>query len=285
MADFNNKIETSTSCIGHFVYRGTYETYLGEYIGGVPCNMRDDADEEIGKLALEIITSAFEFMLPNEFMDDFAFTYQDTYHPRFYNFETDAVNFSFEFTDDLKNWFFDYVNDNGAFKQYLKDNYTSRDGFLSFTANNWHDWLEGWNENDYRCVSAMLAFFIWQEANESNINDWEYDFDDEARTIIEEKYTPWVWAEKFDNGYVGVVYAEWDEDEQATAYNAYLLDENEKIINQAKVMDEYDEEFHMSAYAAWEYSWIQSDLTKKYTLCGTHSEPCEVPDIEAIEAA
>lgn len=284
MADFNNKIETSTSALSHFVCCGTYETYLGQYMGVVSPLEREAADNAIGKLAVDVISEAFWDILPFKVRDDFECEYTSMYSPRYYNFETDSANFTFEYSDDLKEWFFDYVTENRtAFEKFLADNYTSRSGFISFTPNNWNDWLNGWNESDWRCVSALLTFLLHD--SKADYDEYQYAFDDDARTIIEENYIRYEWAEKFANGYIGAVYSEWDDDEQATVYTAYLLDTDGNVINQAKVDDPYDDDFHCSAYAAWEYSWLQSDLTKKYTLCGTHSEPCEVPDIETVKVA
>lgn len=100
----SNKIQTSTSAIGNFVYRGTYETYYGEYLGGVPRDKREECEEEVGKLAVEIIGEALWDILPSDLDDDFELEYVGTYHPRFYNFETDSVLFSFEYSDELKSW-------------------------------------------------------------------------------------------------------------------------------------------------------------------------------------
>lgn len=273
-----HKIMTSTSAIGNFVYHGTYETYLGEYLGGVPRAQYDNATDDIGRLAVEIITDAFNDIFPDRLSDDFALTYEGTYHPRYYNFETDSVNFTFEYTDDLKDFLFKYVYENDSFKLFLADRYTSYDGFISFTPNKWSEWLEGWNNNEWKCVSALLRFVIEQEITESEIEHLWHWFNEDACTIIEENYTPYEYAEKFDNGFIGVVRSEWSNKEDCTVYTAYLLDKNGNVVNQVKVSDEYNENFHMSAYAAWAYSDIENNLTNNHTVCGIHSEPCEVPE-------
>lgn len=283
---YANTIETSTAMLDYFVYHGTYETLIGEYLGCVAPNERKDAETDIANAALDIIAGALWYVFPHEVRDDFEFTYVNTYHPRYYNFETDAINFDFSYSNALKDWMFEYAEENKEqFDKFLHENFTSRDGFISFTSNNWNDWFEGWNESHWRSVSVLLWFIIEQEIQQHEIESYEYDFDESARDIIEEKYTCWEYAEKFDNGFIGVVYGGWDEEEDATVYDCYLLDENGKVVNYVKIADEYDEDFHMSAYAVWEYSWVQSDLTKKFTLCGIHSEPCEVPDIETVKIA
>lgn len=275
----SNKIQTSTSALSNFVYRGTYETYYGEYLGGVPRDKREECEEEIGKLAVEIIGEALWDILPSDLDDDFELEYVGTYHPRFYNFETDSVLFSFEYSDELKSWMLDYANENDkAFKQHLKDNYTSRDGFISFTANNWDDWKEGFEEGDWRCVSVILQFVLLEEIGYDSTQHYNYTFEEDASTIISERYTPWEYAERFDNGFVGFVKSGYDEENCIEIYNAYLVDESGKIVNHVEMQDKYGEVFHGSAYAAW--NDVEYDLTKRYHLCGTHSVPCDVPEIE-----
>lgn len=278
----NHTIQTSTAVIGHFIYHGTYNTILGEYLGGVPREWREEAEGKIGELAIETITDAFNDIFPNEFDvdEDFSLTYDRTYSPRYYNFETDSVIFTFGYSDELKNCMFDYVNGNDDFKKFLKDKYTSCDGFISFTPNNWEDWFDGWNMDEWKCVSALLRFLIEQKITESENESYWYDFNEQATTIISEQYTPWEYAEKFDNGYVGVVYREYDEGECAEIFNAYLLDENGNIVNHVSMEDSWDN-LNSSAYAAWNN--MDYDLTKGYTLCNVHSEPCEVPDIDVIK--
>lgn len=272
-----HKITTSTAAIGNFVYHGTYETYLGEYLGGVPSAQYDNATDDIGRLTLNIITDAFNDIFPSDLSDDFALTYEGTYHPRYYNFETDSVNFTFEYTDDLKDFLFKYVNENDNFKLFLVDKYTSYDGFISFTPNRWDEWLEGWNKDEWQCVSALLRFVIEQEASDNNVDSYTYNFNEKAIEIIQEQYTPWEYAERFDNGFVAVVRNEYDEEVDAIVFKAWLIDANGNIINHAETYDNFDE-FHMSAYAAWAYSDIENDLTDNHNICGIHSEPCDIPE-------
>lgn len=275
----SNKIKTSTSALGNFVYHGTYGTYLGECLDGVPRDEMEECEEEIGKLVVDIVGEALWDILPPDLDDDFELEYIGTYHPRFYNFETDSVSFSFEYSDELKSWMLDYATENlGCFKQYLKDHYTSGDGFISFTANNFDDWKEGWEENDWRCVSALLRFVIKHELGDRNIEDLECGFEVEASTIISERYTPWEYAERFDNGFVGFVKRGYDEENCFEVYNAYLVDESGEIVNHVEMQDEYGEVFRGSAYAAW--NDVECDLTKKYSLFSTHSVPCDMPEFD-----
>lgn len=272
-----HKTSISSSTLGYFIYRGTYNTILGEYLG---CVKRDDyekAEVEVANLYLEILADAFCDMFGSAYPDaawideEFAFTYHHTYHPSEYNFESDDVVFDFEYSDKMRDWIFDYVKDNEFFDKYLHDNFTSR-------TNNWDDWFAGWNDNDWRCIAAALRFIIEQEFDQRDMENYRYNFDEGAVEIIEQDYCPWEYAAKFKNGYVGYIWIHsHDEYGDGTVYGACLIDNDGNIINTAQVFDHYDEDFHNSAYAAWQY--IVSDLTDRYKLCGWSNEPCDIPNI------
>ena len=284
MAELTNKTNISSSYLGYFIYRGTYNTILGEYLR---CAKRDDydkAEEEVANLYLEILADAFCDMFANAYPDaawideEFTFNYCYTSHPSYYNFESDNVVFDFEYSDKMRGWIFDYVKNNESFDKYLHDKFTSRSGFISYTANNWYDWHYGWNDDDCLCIAAALRFIIEQEFDQRDVENYEYDFDEKAVEIIEQDYCPWEYAEKFKNGYVGYVWIHgYDDYNNATVYGACLIDTEGNIINTAQVSDPYDEDFHNSAYSAWNY--IVRDSTDRYKLCGCYSEPCDIPKI------
>ena len=103
-------IHTSTTCIGNFIDSGLYETYLGELWGGIPFATRDKADDEIGKCAVDYIEDAlWTDVFPSDYDYDFEVTYTGTYHPKYYNFETDSVLFDFAYTDKLCEYMLGYA--------------------------------------------------------------------------------------------------------------------------------------------------------------------------------
>lgn len=278
---YANTIETSTACIDYFVYRGTYETYIGEYLGVVAPDKHDAAETDIANLALEIIAEALWNNLPYDVQDDFELVYSHTYHPQYYNFETDSIVFHFNYTDELKHWLFDYVMKNkNDFEKFLSDNYTSRSGFISFTANNWNDWFDGWNKVEWRCVSALLSFFINNKISISDRESYEYDFDERGRTFIEENHIPWEYAEKYENGWIGVCKSEYDHDKESTIFTAWLLDADGNVVGTTTAYDPYEEHFHGSAYAAWEYGDLGWDLTKDRIENRYKVVQCDVPEIK-----
>lgn len=88
--------------------------------------------------------------------------------PRYYNFENDAIHCKITFN---KTKVKQYLNENfEAFSKYIKERYTSRDGFISFHSNDPKDWMNKWNEHQ---VGSILQFICENERFEE-----PYDIDD-----------------------------------------------------------------------------------------------------------
>lgn len=274
-------IETSTAALDNFVYYGLYETYLGEYYGGIPYNDRANADKAIGELAVDVIAYAFNNILPSEFEneEDFSLEYKETYHPSYYNFCTDSIVFNFNYSNDLKHWFHSYaITWKEEFEKFLADNYTSYDGFISFTPNNWNEWLEEWSRDEWRSVSAFLNFLIHWNIDEYEREALHSDFEDNAIPIIEEQYIPWCYAERYENGFIGCVLNVYDMDDCPNAYNAYLIDDKNNVINRMVVLDDCFE--IKGAFDAWNN--MDYDLVHDYGLWGMKHEPCDMPSDEIL---
>lgn len=270
-------IETSTSALHHLIYHGLYYTYIGEWRGAVPYENREELDDEIGNKAVEFIGNMFYEILPDDFGfdQDYHLEYMHTYHPRYYNFETDHITFKFEYSEDLKNYFEFYAGANkDSFQEFLEKHYTSRDGFISFTPNNWDDWYNGWEEDDWRCGSALLSFYINTSTTESELDEWTQEFEDDVRVLIEENYIPYEYAEEFENGYIG--YAcngeDWD------VWHAYLIDDNKKVVNHIEIADSMGE--LNGAFAAWDN--MEYDLIKDFNMWCMPSKSCDVCNLEYI---
>lgn len=286
----NHKIQTSTACIGHFIDTSIYETYLGELWGGIPYAMRDKADDEIGKCAVDYIEDAFwTDVFPSDYDDDFELTYVGTYHPKYYNFETDSVVFDFAYTDRLCEFMLGYAAMNrDNFEEFLEKKFTSHDGYVSFTHNNWDDWYDGYVKDDFRCVSALLYFMLIMRVcvniddNYNFVDEYSYQFGfiDSAIQIISEEYTPYEYAVKYDNGMIVAVFSDYDENGEF--FNCYLLDVDGKMIKHEQISDAYNE-FNRSAFAAFQYGDAESILDDDLSLFHMHSEPCIVPDIPERE--
>lgn len=283
-----HKINTSTTCIGNFIDTGLYETYLGELWGGIPYATRDKADDEIGKCAVDYIEDAlWTDVFPSDYDDDFEVTYTGTYHPKYYNFETDSVVFDFAYTDKLCEFMLGYAAMNrDNFEEFLEKKFTSCDGFASFTPNNWDDWYDGYIKDDFRCVSALLYFMLIMcvtvDINDCynfvGENSYQVGFLDSAVQIISEGYTAYEYAVKYTNGMTVAVFC--DDDDYGDCFNCYLLDAEDNLIKHVQLSDEYSE-FNRSAFAAFQYGDVVNmlDDSDDLMLYHTHSECCSVPDI------
>lgn len=286
----NHKIQTSTACIGHFIDTSIYETYLGELWCGIPYAMREKADDEVGKCAVDYIEDAlWTDVFPSDYDDDFEVTYTGTYHPKYYNFETDSVVFDFAYTDRLCEFMLGYAAMNrDNFEEFLEKKFTSHDGYVSFTPNNWDDWYDGYVNDDAHCVSALLYFMLIMRVcvniddNYNFVDEYSYQFGfiDSAIQIISEGYTPYDYAVKYDNGMVVAVFSDYDENGEF--FNCYLLDAEGNVIKHEQISDEYNE-FNRSAFAAFQYGDAESVLDDDMTLYHMHNEPCITPDIPERE--
>ena len=101
------------------------------------------------------------------------------YSPKYYNFETDTLNFDLVTDDKFTDNIIDVINflepkELADFSKFLKDNYTSYDGFTSFTDNNVTDLIESIKDSQEREIGAFLTWY-WNWTDSSNeCGNWEY---------------------------------------------------------------------------------------------------------------
>ena len=272
MIEFNHEIQTSTTMIDSNVYTGTYESYLGELLGCVKPSDREDCENDVASIYLDILTD----VLTNELPSSFEISYNGMYHPRYYNFETDEIEFTLRYSDKFKSRLAKYAEDNkGAFDTYLHDNFTTRDGFISFTPNNYDEWLDGFNADDARCVSVIIGYHL---NNESDVDNNRYWFYENIGELITENYIPYDYAVKYHNGYVGYCVSSWDDNECADRYDAYLFDADGKLVNKATMYDEY--ELHSSAYLG--YDCMEYDLTNHHEHVGYEYKEMDIREFHKL---
>lgn len=112
----------------------------------------------------------------------------EIYSPREYNFATDQIELTVTFD---KNKIKKFAKDNkDAFSDFLKENYSSYDGFCSFTANRFDEWLVAYCANEAQEIGAALTFWFkvadqteqWDQLKElafvydlhENTYEWEF---------------------------------------------------------------------------------------------------------------
>ena len=275
MTEFAHNIETSTNLVD-FVYRGTYETPLGENISTIPYSRRDEYQDDVAKMYIcDILAPAIEDMLPSDIDDDFTLAYVDTYHPRFYNFETDSIQFTFSFSDAVKDFMGKYAENNREdWDKYLHEHFTSHDGFYSLTPNNYEEWHEGFVNDDARCISVLLGWMLIDDSN------YDYTFWEGCDEIAQDSYVPSEYAVKFKNGYVSYCVSDYDYDEEQDRYKAYLFDADGNLENTAVAYDPWNE-YHFSAFAAWDWT-LENDVTKNHDHVGYGFEELDINGFHKI---
>lgn len=85
----------------------------------------------------------------------------ELYSPRFYNFATDQVELTVDYDKDTILLFAE--NNKEDFNTFLKENYSSYDGFSSSTANNYSEWMEDFISDNVQSIGAVLTFIFRDE--------------------------------------------------------------------------------------------------------------------------
>ena len=96
--------------------------------------------------------------------------------PQYYNFSTDSLNYDLSVSDNFNHILINLINnldskDTDNLSIFLKDNFTSRDGFMSFTDNNITDLINSINDFEDREISAFLTWYL-KGKDIININNW-----------------------------------------------------------------------------------------------------------------
>ena len=126
----------------------------------------DDFNFDFGSIMKEIskdAVSKIEKKL-NEIGIDCKIKFETLIRPREYNFINDSINIEIDFKEFSQ--VIEILEQNfEKFSQYIKDNYTSRDGFISNHSSDSSDWIEDLKndaENEAHKVGAVLDFILQQ---------------------------------------------------------------------------------------------------------------------------
>ena len=107
-------------------------------------------------------------------------------HPRFYNFVSDCIDFDVELPQALLMELFEKYKNDQSFLSYLKDNYSSRDGFISTMANTPQEFQKQCEDAKWKSLSQILSY---------NAQD---EFDDRQREFEDDVLDGSYWWEKLD---------------------------------------------------------------------------------------
>lgn len=162
------------------IFEGFYDSRL--YTSDCPLLTNfDEFERRVGEYATEVMYEslplpAFGLITNMKFVGISS--------PKFYNFETDKLVIEITYDDDaLASYCFDH--NRNEFEIYLRQNFTSYDGFHSFIANNVSDFKNQMKdeESSYwsdRCSQVMLEFYLLQTLDMERVGDLVADFAYEA---------------------------------------------------------------------------------------------------------
>lgn len=99
-------------------------------------------------------------------------TFEKLWQPKEYNFATDEIHVNWDISESFLDLCFDYVNANiEAFEVYVKNNFTSYDGFRSYYSNDLATWLLSLQpdsiEKDNYIFFAIIDFILKNEKLDS----------------------------------------------------------------------------------------------------------------------
>ena len=158
------------------IFEGFYESRLYNS----DCPLLTDFDEferRVGEYATDII---YESLPLPSFSLITSMKFVGISSPKFYNFETDRLMIEITYDDDaLASYCFEH--NRNEFQIYLRQNFTSYDGFHSFIANNITEFKEqmedeessGWSD---RCSQVMLEFYLTQTLDLERVRCLVADF-------------------------------------------------------------------------------------------------------------
>ena len=158
------------------IFEGFYESRL--YNSDCPLLTNfDEFESRVGEYATDLM---YESLPIPDFTLIKKMDFVGIVSPKFYNFDTDRLMIEITYDDDaLASYCFEH--NRNEFEIYLRQNFTSYDGFHSFIANNIPEFKEqmedeepsGWSD---RCSQVMLEFYLLQTLNLEGIRNRVADF-------------------------------------------------------------------------------------------------------------
>ena len=126
----------------------------------------DNWEEFKKEVATNAVDELLNILPDNEVIQDMKL--KDIYSPKYYNYETDSliIDMKLNLTKLKKYCFNTYKKE---FNQYLKDNFTSYDGFISYVSNNIDDFKIEYNKpHNEREINVMIEYYFLSQIYESN---------------------------------------------------------------------------------------------------------------------
>jgi hypothetical protein len=192
--------------------------------------------------------------------------------PKYYNFSGDRFYLDFDVNEDFINECIKIalINEE-SFSAYLRSNYSSRDGFLSFTADNLQSWLIEVKEGEETAIGALISFIL------NELNDVENIYFSVLESLgmhyteyVEYKPLEDLKSDILNGTFVSGSISGISQDMEFRALSIGLKDEFKSYYNldpeQVNILicERYDIEFNFTPYILKSYNEIDSQTLKLF---------------------
>ena len=127
----------------------------------------DEYYNEIGYKCTEVIENTLKDILKN----DISIKFEKIISPKYYNYSNDSINVEISLNkDDIFSYLLNNYDD---FKEYIKEKYSSRSGFISWFSNDANDWIKDFADDfemDHK-IGSILEFIILNDDYDYNLYD------------------------------------------------------------------------------------------------------------------
>lgn len=134
----------------------------------------DIDQKELDDIVLEIAPKYIEDTL-NEILPNVSVIAKSIYHPKQYNYLGDELEFDLVVDSNAYEELKEKTLNNPEFKQFLKDNYSSRSGFVSFMADDLDDFK---TQEEWKQMVQVIMFNIPKDKIELNNDQYITEFMD-----------------------------------------------------------------------------------------------------------
>ena len=121
----------------------------------------DDFLKQVLSYAPETIQAAFDdYEIPIHIIPDSC----KWDRPQYYNYRDDCIEFDMTIDTDWIESQFGKLSNDPEFKQFIKDEYSSRDGFISFMPNTIYEYeeiLESKGDDYWKIISAIVTYMVY----------------------------------------------------------------------------------------------------------------------------
>lgn len=134
----------------------------------------DIDQKELDDIVLEIAPKYIEDTL-SEILPNVSVIAKSVYHPKQYNYSGDELEFDLVIDSNAYEELKEKTLNNPEFKQFLKDNYSSRSGFVSFMADDLDDFK---TQEEWKQMVQVIMFNIPKDKIELNNDQYITEFMD-----------------------------------------------------------------------------------------------------------